>query len=72
MAFDEDRTGCKLYVNSNLASPSMISVKYIPKLKSVEDIKDQYWLDVLIRMSIDITKVILGRIRTRFSLSNAL
>lgn len=72
MAFEEDRHNHKLYINNNLASPSLVTVKYIPLLHSVEDIKDQYWLDILIRMGTAMTKVLLGRIRTRFSLTNAL
>lgn len=50
----------------------MITIKYIPKLRDVESIKSDYWIDILIRMSIDNTKIYLGRIRTRFTQSNAL
>jgi hypothetical protein len=50
----------------------MITIEYIPKLKSVEDIKSDYWLDILIKLSVALTKVVLGRIRTRFTQSNAL
>ena len=50
----------------------MVTIEYLPKLPSPEDIKSDYWIDVLIKLSIALTKQVLGRIRTRFSKSNAL
>jgi hypothetical protein len=38
----------------------------------VEDIQSDYWQDVLVKMSVALTKITLGRIRTRFTQSNAL
>jgi hypothetical protein len=55
-----------------MSAPSRITIEYIPKLKSVEDIKSDYWIDILIKLCIALTKIILGRIRTRFTQSNAL
>ena len=55
-----------------MSTPGTIAVEYIPKLNSVEDIKSDYWQDVLVRMCLALTKITLGRIRTRFSQSNAL
>ena len=72
MAFREDKHAHKLYLNNNMSSPGMVAVEYIPKLHSVEDIKSDYWQDVLVRMSLAQTKIMLGRIRTRFTQSNAL
>lgn len=72
MSFKEDRHNKKLYINSANSAPSMVTVEYIPKLTSVEDIKSDYWLDILIKYSIALTKVVLGRIRTRFNQTNAL
>ena len=71
LSFKEDRHNKKLYVN-NYNAPSMITIEYIPKLKSVEDIESDYWIDILIRYCVALTKVVLGRIRTRFSQTNAL
>jgi len=68
--FEEDKDAGKLYINNRLNTSARITIKYIPKLQSVEDIKDDYWIDILMRMSIAQTKVELGRIRTRFTLSN--
>ena len=72
LAFREDRHDNKLYISCGNSRPSMITVEYIPKLKAVEDIKSDYWIDILIRLCVAMTKVVLGRIRTRFTQSNAL
>lgn len=72
LAFKEDKSTNRLYINNHLGTSSQITVEYIPKLKSVEEIKSDYWIDILIRMSTAMTKVVLGRIRTRYTQSNAL
>ena len=71
LSFKEDRHNKKLYIN-NYQSPSMITIEYIPKLTSVEDIQSDYWIDILVKYCVALTKVVLGRIRTRFTQSNAL
>lgn len=71
MSFEEDRHNKKLYIN-NYNAPSMVTIKYIPKLTSVEDIQSDYWIDILVKYCVALTKVVLGRIRTRFTQSNAL
>ena len=71
LSFKEDRHNKKLYIN-NYQAPSMITIEYIPKLSSVEDIQSDYWIDILIKLCVAMTKVVLGRIRTRFTQSNAL
>lgn len=72
LSFKEDKHQNKLYINHYLDKPGMITIEYIPKLTSVEDIQSDYWIDILIKLSTAMTKVILGRIRTRFTQSNAL
>jgi hypothetical protein len=71
LSFKEDRHNHKLYIN-NYSAPSMVTIEYIPKLTSVEDIQSDYWIDILIKYCVALTKVVLGRIRTRFTQSNAL
>ena len=71
MAFREDKHNKKLYVN-DITAPKAITIEFIPKLDSVESIQSDYWQDILIKMCVGLTKVTLGRIRTRFSQSNAL
>lgn len=72
MAFKEDKHNNKLYINHYMDTPRYVTIEYIPKLKNVEDIQSDYWIDVLVKLSIAIVKIMLGRIRTRFGLSNAL
>ena len=71
LSFKEDKHNKKLYIN-NYNSPRMITIEYIPKLTAVEDIQSDYWIDILVKYCVALTKVVLGRIRTRFAQSNAL
>jgi len=61
-----------LYINISTGVPSFITIEYVPRYNSVEEIKSDYWIDILTRLSVAITKVTLGRIRTRYTQSNAL
>lgn len=72
IAFREDRHNNKLYINKSMGTSGLITIEYIPKLTTVEDIKSDYWIDILIKYCVALTKVVLGRIRTRFTQSNAL
>lgn len=72
MSFREDRHNKKLYINRSSGAPNLITIEYIPKLTSVEDIQSDYWVDILIKYCVALTKVVLGRIRTRFTQTNTL
>ena len=72
LSFKLDKTNNKLYINSTLSKPHAVTIEYVPKLTQVEQIKDEYWTDVLQRLALARTKIVLGRIRTRFTQSNAL
>lgn len=72
LAFREDKHANKLYINAGTSTPSMITIEYIPKLTNVEDITSDYWIDILIRISVALTKIVVGRLRSRFTQSNAL
>ena len=72
MSFREDRHNKKLYINRSSGAPNLITIEYIPKLTSVEDIQSDYWVDILIKYCVALTKIVLGRIRTRFTQTNAL
>ena len=72
MSFREDRHNKKLYINKSMSAPNFVTIEYIPKLTCVEDIVSDYWIDILIKYCVALTKVVLGRIRTRFTQSNAL
>jgi hypothetical protein len=72
LAFKYDKYSKKLYINTSVGTPENITIEYIPVIKQVEDIKSEYWEDMLIRLSLALTKVTVGRIRTRYTQSNAL
>lgn len=72
LAFKFDKVTKKLYINVSTGTPKSITIEYIPVIKSVEDINSEYWEDILVRLSLALTKVTVGRIRSRYTQSNAL
>lgn len=54
------------------SSSETVTSEYIPKYTDVNEIVSDYWTDILIRLSIALTKIALGRVRSRFTQSNAL
>lgn len=61
-----------LYVNSNLTQGNQITIEFIPRYDSVDEINSDFWIDVLLRLSKALCKIAVGRIRSRFTQSNAL
>lgn len=72
MAFREDKSENKLYINANRDDPINVTIEYIPLYESVEELDDPYWQDIVRRMALDLVKIGLGRIRTKYTQSNAL
>lgn len=72
LTFKEDKHNHKLYINNYSSVPKCVTIEYIPKLKHPDDIKSDYWIDIMLRMTTAMTKIILGRIRTRFTPNSAL
>lgn len=72
LAFKYDKQTESLYINTSFDKPPMITIEYVPKFTDVDQIKSDYWIDILQRLSIAQTKVILGRVRSRYTQSNAL
>lgn len=70
--YHEDKSEGKLYINFTEAVPPKVTIEYVPKLRDVNDIKGEYWTDILLRLALAHTKITLGRIRTRYTLSNAI
>lgn len=62
----------KLYINTTMNTGTNISIEYVPRFDNVEEITSDYWIDILMRLSKALTKVTLGRIRGRYTQSNAL
>jgi hypothetical protein len=72
LAFYYDDAVSKLYINTNLGSGSMVTIEYVPRYDNVEEITSDFWIDVLMRLSKALTKITLGRIRGRYTQTNAL
>lgn len=72
LTFEEDKINKKLYINLPQGTPDKITIEYIPVLREPSQVVGRFWEDTLVNLSIAYAKVALGRIRTRFTQSNAL
>lgn len=72
LAFYFDKLANKLYINISSNLPGAITVIYIPRFDDVSQITSDFWIDVLVRMSVAQTKIAVGRVRSKFKQSNAL
>ncbi len=72
LAFKYDKHQNRLYINVAYNEPEYITVEYVPRYNDVSEIVSDYWIDMLIKLAVALTKVTVGRIRTRFTQSNAL
>lgn len=72
LSFRFDKTTDNLYINCANGTPATVTVEFVPKFTDVSQIKSDYWIDMLMKLSIAITKVTLGRVRSRYTQSNAL
>ena len=67
-----DKSQNKLYINVSSGKPEKITVIYIPRFDDVSEIESDFWIDVLVRLSVATAKITVGRVRTKFKQSNAL
>lgn len=72
LAFRYDKSSNQLYVNIATSKPKNITIEFVPKFNDVSEIVSDYWTDITVRLATAIAKVTLGRIRTRYTQSNAL
>lgn len=72
LAFQYDKLSNNLYINISSNIPETITVFYIPRFDDVSQITSDFWIDVLVRMSVAQAKIVVGRVRTKFKQSNAL
>lgn len=71
LAFIYDKDEQKLYINTT-DTPVNITIRYVPYFNKPEELKTDYWIDLLVRLSIAYTKIIIGRIRSKYTQNNAL
>lgn len=72
LAFVFDKASNNLYINTSSDVPSLITVEYVPDYTDVSEVASDFWIDVIMQMAIALTKITLGRIRSRYTQSNAL
>ena len=72
LAYKYDQTDEKLYINVSSNIPRKITIEFVPRYEDVSEIKSDFWIDVLMRMAVAITKQTLGRIRSKYKQTNAL
>lgn len=72
LLFRYDRHTNLLYVNCSYDKPKYITIEYVPRYNDVSEIVSDFWIDILLRLSLAICKQVIGRIRKKFTQSNAL
>lgn len=72
LLFRYDRHTNNLYINCAFDKPTYITVEYVPRYNSVDEIVSDFWIDIIVNLSVALTKVTVGRIRSRFTQTNAL
>lgn len=72
LAFHYDYNAQKLYINIATNVPDNITIEYVPVFKDISEVKSYFWIDNIIRLAVALAKVVVGRIRTRYGLANAL
>lgn len=72
LAFKFDKSTNQLYINTATGLPSLVTIEYVPRYDDVNEITSDYWIDILMRLTIANIKVSLGRIRSRYTQSNAI
>lgn len=60
-----------LYISTNPPFPPALTIQYTKDYKSVEEVKDPYWTDILLRLAIAYSKQALGRVRGKYKLNGA-
>ena len=71
LALKFDKQGDMLYINCQ-DEPYEITIEYVPKFLEPQHIKSDYWIDIMVRLSVALTKQIEGRIRTKYQQANGL
>lgn len=65
--FMYDKRQGKLYIHTQQLKPRTVTIAYTRELQEVEDIYEPFWQEKLRRLSLALTKEILGRIRSKYT-----
>lgn len=69
--FIVDKYNQKLYVTYSGIRPNQITIIFKPVIESVEDLPSDYWVTYLIRLAVAHSKVIIGRIRSKYTVQSS-
>lgn len=69
--FYYDKLYSKLYIHAQQLRPTTITIAYTREYEKVEDIFEPFWQEKLRRLALGLTKEILGRIRSKYTPTNA-
>ena len=72
LIFRFDKKANKLYINTSTNLPTKITIEYVPRYDNVDEIVSDYWIDMLGKLALSYAKIAVGRIRSRYTQSNAL
>ena len=72
LLFRYDKHNELLYINCSFDRPKYITIEYVPRYNSVDEIVSDFLIDILMRLALAICKQVIGRIRKKFQQSNAL
>lgn len=72
MFFRYDKTDDKLYINCGFDHPEKVTVEFVPRFDDVSQVKSDFWIDMIVNVALAQAKITVGRIRSRFTQSNAL
>lgn len=72
LAFRYDKHTNLLYINISTGLPENITIEYVPQYEDVSQIDSDFWEDILIQLAVAKLKIVLGRIRSKYTQSNAL
>lgn len=61
----------QLFISTNPPFPPALTIQFTKEYSKIEDVKDPYWTDILLRLAIAYSKQALGRIRGKYTLNSA-
>ena len=61
--------GNNLYVDVD-GGESEVTIQYLPDYQSVEEVDEPFWINYIMNMAMALTKIALGRARTKYNISN--
>lgn len=71
LSYMTDLYNKKLYVSYSGIKPNQITIIYKPIIESIEDLPSDYWTTYLIRLALAHGRIIIGEIRTKYSITNS-